>query len=83
MRQLWVMFVSLMAVGPHLRLTLLPDRHTELIEVMDGHSLDQELQDFMDRTGRFSGEWIPVKAGPITRFVRHDQVVQVEAKLSD
>jgi hypothetical protein len=67
--------------GPHLRITVLPDRHGEIVEVPEGRSLDQELRDFMDREGRFAQDWVPIKAGPITRFLRYDQIVQVEARL--
>lgn len=64
----------------HFRVTLLPDRHVELIELREGESLDQALEDFMSRKGRFAGEWVPIGAGTLTRYVRYDQIVQVEGK---
>lgn len=63
----------------HFRITLLPDRHVELIELREGESLEQALDDFMSRKGRFAGEWVPI--GASGRYVRYDQIVQVEGKL--
>ncbi len=62
----------------HFRVTLLPDRHVELIELREGESLEQALDDFMSRKGRFAGEWVPIGAG--SRYVRYDQIAQIEGK---
>jgi len=51
----------------------------ELIELREGESLEQALDDFMSRKGRFAGEWVPI--GASGRYVRYDQIVQVEGKL--
>jgi len=64
----------------HFRVTLLPDRHVELIELIEGESLDQALKNFMSREGRFASEWVPIDAGTQIRYVRYDQIVQVEAR---
>jgi hypothetical protein len=64
----------------HLRVMVLPDRKTEFIDVEEGETLDGVLQEFLDRTGRFQGEWAPIRTGPTDRrFVRYDQIVLVEA----
>jgi hypothetical protein len=64
----------------HLRVMVLPDRKTEFIDIPDDESLDDVLQEFLHRTGRFEGEWVPIRGGETDkRFVRYDQVVLVEA----
>lgn len=63
----------------HFRVTLLPDRHIELIELREDESLEQALNDFMSRQGRFAGDWVAI--GASGRYVRYDQIVQVEGKL--
>jgi hypothetical protein len=62
----------------YLRITLLPDRHTELVGLGDGEPLSTALGEFLSRTGRFTGEWVQIEAGEHNRYVRFDQIVQVE-----
>ena len=64
-----------------LRITLLPDRHTELVEIEDSESLASALGEFLNRTGRFTGDWVQVEAGKHDRYVRFDQIVQVETQM--
>ena len=50
-----------------------------LIERREAQTLGQARDDFMSRKGRFAGEWVPMGAG--NRYVRYDQILQVEGKL--
>ena len=64
----------------HLRVMVLPDRKTEFIDLTAEESLDVVLQEFLNRTGRFAGEWVPIRGGAADqRYVRYDQIVLVEA----
>ena len=67
-------------MAAHLRVLVLPDRKTEFVDLAEGESLESVLQDFLRRSGRFEGEWVPIRGGPTAvRYVRYDQVVLVEA----
>jgi hypothetical protein len=67
-------------MAAHLRVLVLPDRKTEFVDLLEGESLEALLQQFLERSGRFAGEWVPIRGGPTAvRFVRYDQVVLVEA----
>ncbi|HTO24456.1 MAG TPA: hypothetical protein VMJ49_01045 [Gaiellaceae bacterium] len=64
----------------HLRVMVLPDRKTEFIDLTADETIEQVLQDFLRRAGRFEGEWVPIRSGAQDmRFVRYDQIVLVEA----
>lgn len=64
----------------HLRVMVLPDRKTEFIDPAGDEPLDKLLDDFLHRTGRFEGEWVPIRGGASDiRYVRYDQIVLVEA----
>jgi hypothetical protein len=64
----------------HLRVMVLPDRKTEFIDLSEDESLDTVLEEFLNRTGRFAGEWVPIRGGVSDlRYVRYDQIVLVEA----
>ena len=59
---------------------VLPDRKTEFIDPLEGEQLDRLLEDFLNRAGRFTGEWVPIRGGTSdTRYVRYDQIILVEA----
>jgi len=67
-------------VTAHLRVMVLPDRKTEFIDVAADESLAELLEEFLHRTGRFEGEWVPIRGGASDiRYVRYDQIVLVEA----
>jgi hypothetical protein len=64
----------------HLRVMVLPDRKTEFIDPVEGEDLDHLLEAFLNRTGRFTGEWVPIRGGVSDhRYVRYDQIVLVES----
>jgi hypothetical protein len=59
---------------------VLPDRKTEFIDPHEDEPIDRLLEDFLNRTGRFTGEWVPIRGGVSDmRYVRYDQIVLVEA----
>jgi uncharacterized protein YheU (UPF0270 family) len=64
----------------HLRVMVLPDRKTEFIDLAEGETLENVLEEFLSRTGRFTGEWVSIRGGANdVRYVRYDQIVLVEA----
>jgi len=67
-------------MSAHLRVMVLPDRKTEFIDPPEGESLDTLLESFLHKTGRFAGDWVPIRGGASDiRYVRYDQIVLVEA----
>jgi hypothetical protein len=67
-------------MSAHLRVMVLPDRKTEFIDLHEDESLETVLEEFLNRTGRFTGEWVPIRGGASDiRYVRYDQIVLVEA----
>jgi len=67
-------------VTAHLRVLVLPDRKTEFIDLHESESLEAVLEEFLNRSGRFQGEWVPIRGGASDiRYVRYDQIVLVEA----
>ncbi len=50
------------------------------IPVQEGHSLDQELELFLAREGRYSGEWVPLQKAGRDLFVRYEQIILVSPK---
>ena len=47
------------------------------IPIEEEHSVDQELQLFLAREGRYGGEWVPLQKAGRALFVRYDQIVLV------
>ena len=45
----------------HLRVMVLPDRKTEFIDPVEGEDLERLREDFLNLTGRFTGEWVPIR----------------------
>jgi hypothetical protein len=50
------------------------------IAIQDGHSLEQELQLFMEREDRYAAEWIPLQKAGRELFVRYEQILLVSPK---
>jgi hypothetical protein len=50
------------------------------IAVQEGHSLDQELELFVTRQGRYADEWVPLQKAGRELFVRYEQIVLVSPK---
>ena len=47
------------------------------ILIQEGHSVDQELELFLAREGRYAAEWIPLFKAGRELFVRYEQIVLV------
>jgi hypothetical protein len=47
------------------------------IPIEEGHSVDQELELFLAREGRYAGEWVPLFKAGRKLFVRYEQIVLV------
>jgi hypothetical protein len=50
------------------------------IPVEEGHSLENELEQFLSRDGRYASGWIPLVRSGRELFVRYDQIVLVSPK---
>ena len=67
--------------GVHLKVTL-QSGEAAIVEVPEGRSLKDDLEDLLGHKGRFEGNWVEVKTqGKLSRHVRYDQIVEVVAKL--
>jgi hypothetical protein len=43
-------------------------------------SMDQELELFLNREGRYAGDWVPLQKAGRELFVRYEQIVLVSPK---
>jgi hypothetical protein len=50
------------------------------IPVETGHSLTRELELFLDREGRYAGDWVPLQKAGRELFVRYEQILLVSPK---
>jgi hypothetical protein len=50
------------------------------IPVETKHSLEQELELFLTRQGRYASEWVPLEKSGRELFVRYDQIILVSPK---
>ena len=63
--------------GPvYLEVTLLNGQNYS-IPVQEGRSLEQELDLFLKREGRYAAEWVPLKKAGRELFVRYEQIALV------
>ena len=60
----------------YLEVTLLNGQNYS-IPVEEGHSLEQELDLFLKREGRYAAEWVPLKKAGRELFVRYEQIALV------
>ena len=47
------------------------------IPVEGGHSVEEELELFLRRGGRYSGDWVPLQKASRQLFVRYEQIILV------
>ena len=50
------------------------------IPIEEGHSVQQELELFLTREGRYGEEWVPLQKAGRDLFVRYEQIVLVSPK---
>jgi hypothetical protein len=50
------------------------------IPIEEGHSVQQELELFVKREGRYAAEWVPLQKAGRELFVRYEQIVLVSPK---
>jgi hypothetical protein len=50
------------------------------VPVEKGNSVDQELELFLKREGRYADEWVPLQKAGRELFVRYEQIVLVSPK---
>ena len=55
---------------------------TMKVAVQEGHSLDEELEQFLSQKGRYANGWVPLGEGTADVFVRYDQVIEIRKNLS-
>ena len=71
-----------MSVGVYLEVTLLNGQNYS-IPVEEGHSIEQELDLFLKREGRYAAEWVPLMKAGRSLFVRYEQVALVSPVAQD
>ena len=55
----------------------LPNGQNYSIPVEEGHSVEEELELFLSRDGRYAGDWVPLQKASRQLFVRYEQIVLV------
>ena len=60
----------------YLEVTLLSGQNYS-ITVEEGHSVEQELDLFLKRQGRYAAEWVPLRKAGRELFVRYEQIALV------
>jgi hypothetical protein len=60
----------------YLEVTLLNGQNYS-IPVEEGHSIEEELDLFLRRQGRYAAEWVPLKKAGRELFVRYEQIALV------
>lgn len=50
------------------------------VPVEEGHSLQEELDLFLKREGRYAGDWVPLQKAGRELFVRYEQIILVSPK---
>jgi hypothetical protein len=50
------------------------------IPIPGGHSIEEELELFLKREGRFATEWVPLQKAGRELFVRYEQIILVSPK---
>jgi hypothetical protein len=57
----------------YLEVTLLNGQNYS-IPVEEGHSVEEELELFLSRDGRYAGDWVPLQKASRELFVRYEQI---------
>jgi hypothetical protein len=47
------------------------------IPVEEGHSVEEELELFLRREGRYAADWVPLQKASRKFFVRNEQIILV------
>jgi hypothetical protein len=50
------------------------------VPIEDGHTLQEELDRFLKRQGRYAGDWVPLQKAGRDLFVRYEQIILVSPK---
>ena len=50
------------------------------IPIEESHSVEQELELFLERKGRYGGDWVPLQKAGRQLFVRYEQIALVSPK---
>jgi len=50
------------------------------VPIEEGHSLEEELDLFLNRQGRYAGEWVPLQKAGRELFVRYETIILVSPK---
>jgi hypothetical protein len=50
------------------------------IPIEEGQSVEQELELFLTREGRYAADWVPLQKAGRDLFVRYEQIVLVSPK---
>jgi hypothetical protein len=50
------------------------------IPIPDGHTLEEELELFLNREGRYATDWVPLQKAGRELYVRYEQIMLVSPK---
>jgi hypothetical protein len=50
------------------------------VPIEEGHSLQEEVDLFLRREGRYAGDWVPLQKAGRDLFVRYEQIILVSPK---
>ena len=67
---------SLGSVAVYLEVTLVNGQNYS-IPLEEGNSVEQELDLFLKREGRYAADWVPLQKASRKLFVRYEQIVLV------
>jgi hypothetical protein len=67
---------ALGSIGVYLEVTLVNGQNYS-IPVEEGHSVEEELDLFLKREGRYATDWVPLMKAGRELFVRYEQIVLV------
>ena len=51
------------------------------VPIEEGHSLQEEVDLFLRREGRYAGDWVPLQKAGRDLFVRYEQIILVSPKI--
>ena len=50
------------------------------VPIEEGHSLQDEIALFLEREGRYAGDWVPLRKAGRELYVRYEHIILVSPK---
>jgi hypothetical protein len=71
-----------LTLGPVFLEVTLTNGQNYSVPIEEGHSLEEELDLFLKREGRYAGGWVPLQKAGRELFVRYETIILVSPKTS-